>query len=120
MERSNALGNFEIVMLIIAKRFGYLVPIITFGCLIGTQLIANSMTNDPEYYQSNGWIRMAAMLAASLILLLISRKVDAMHSRELIDKNTGEEIVLKPDDSFFFIPMRYWSIILFLAGIWFY
>jgi len=108
------------MMIIVGKRWGYLVPVITFASMWLTELLLESLTDDPQFYQDNRWTKLAAVFLAALIILLTSRWIDARGSRELIDKNTGEEILLQPDDSFFFIPMRIWPYILAVAGLWLY
>jgi hypothetical protein len=39
------------------------------------------------------------------------------HNRTLVDPKTGEQVILRPGTSFFFIPMRAWGPILGIFGI---
>lgn len=46
----------------------------------------------------------------------MGNKWNNAESQTFVDKETGEEVVFKPDHSFFWIPMQYWGGILVAVG----
>lgn len=57
----------------------------------------------------------AALLASSAILWTMAKRLAARPVRTLVDKETGEEVVLREQHTMFWIPIRYWAI--FYAGL---
>jgi uncharacterized membrane protein YhaH (DUF805 family) len=105
---------------------GMLVPL--FGIL--SALLMNIVTIklfDHSYYQEHSWPKLAVLLLAGVaclvtgLLLKRKRLRDAVKERAYIDSlKTGDLRDLAfsgPRDHLMFIPLQYWSLIYFAAGI---
>ena len=103
--------------MIIWKGLGFLVAVITFLVSLGAQLITETMTNDENYYQENSIPLAISILLSGIINGFLGKWINNTKPKILIDKETGEEVILKNNHSFFFIPMEYWSIILVIGSV---
>ncbi|NYE60173.1 hypothetical protein FHW58_001325 [Duganella sp. 1224] len=64
---------------------------------------------------------LAGLLLAAAIVYGLHRLIEARQSpRAYVDKITGEETIVKPRHDLFFIPLKAWSGILALLGVWCY
>ena len=103
--------------MIIWRGLGFFVFVIGFGSLILTEFVSETITHNDRFYQEHGWIVMLGMFLAAVLTyafhcLLVRRK-----DRTVIDKETGEEFVLRSDDSLFFIPVRWWPLVFVIVGV---
>lgn len=103
--------------MLIFSGYGFLVPIVTFGCLVASEFSVEAITKNEAYYQDHGWPKSAAFFASAIVLFLIGRYVGDPGGRLLTDPNTGEEFYIpKNQQSFFFIPLIWWPAILACLG----
>jgi len=102
--------------MLIWKGYGFLVGVITFLSSLVAQLICEYYTKDETYYTSHNAPLAYALVAAGIINGFLGNSLNNRKTKTYIDKETREEIVIKNDNSFFFIPMEYWSIILIIAA----
>lgn len=98
-------------MIIIWNGFGFLVAVITFGCLLVSNLIANAVAGE-GYYEHHQWLMGVSFLAAAAICWFFGSYLRKRPGHVVIDKKTGEEITLRKKHGLFFIPMRWWGVIL--------
>ena len=103
--------------MIIWSGLGFLVAVITFGCLLLTEFATRAAFHDDHYYQAHGWTKLAAFLVAALIVWPLGRYLRAKPARVLVDPATGEQVVFKRNHALFFIPMEYWAPILVVLGM---
>lgn len=103
-------------MIIWAGR-GWIVAVVGCGCLVAAEYATEAAFGDDSYYQEHGWPKLAACLLAAVILFGVTRLPRMNRVRHLIDAETGEHLVLKPDDSFFFIPLKYWPYAAAVLGV---
>lgn len=99
--------------------WGFLVPVVTFGCSLVAEFVVERQMNDDQYYQDHAWPICVAFLVAAIIIWPIGRALNRKPApRELVDPQTGETFVLssRSQHSFFFIPMEYWAPILVSIG----
>ena len=96
---------------------GYLVAVIIFGCSLITELVSERIYQDDRYYQTHSVPLASAFLMAGIIIWIVGRQLNKQKVKTLVDKQTGEEVVLKNNNSFFFIAMEYWAPIMFLASL---
>lgn len=102
--------------MIIFTGLGFLVLVFTFGCSLSASLITNELTGSKEYWREHKWPLAIALLAAGLICWLLGKHLHKKPLRRMMDLDTGEEIILRPSHTFFYIPMVYWGPILALIG----
>jgi hypothetical protein len=99
---------------------GFLVAVIAFACLLGSEFLTESYFRDDAYYQQHGWPKLAAFVIAGVIVWWLGMRWKDQSERVVIEKDTGKEFVLRRDDSFFFIHMKYWGPLLCALGIVFF
>jgi hypothetical protein len=96
---------------------GWLVAVIAFALLVVSEYGWEAVYADPSYYQTHMWPRAAALIAAAVLVWFLAEWLRRSGSRTVIDKATGEEMVIGGDDSLFFVPVRFWAPILAVIGI---
>lgn len=95
---------------------GYVVALVTFGSCLVAEYLTERVMDDDRYYQTHGWPKLVAFSVAALLTGLIARSLDRYGRRRLIDPETGAEVLIRGGDAFFWIPIRYWSVLLVLIG----
>lgn len=101
-------------MFIWQGRGGY-VLLITFLTLLATNYIADFYGGE-GYWESNNWVLGCGLVISGLFVHLLYLKSD--HTpRVLVDESTGERLSLVPEHSLWWIPMKFWSIVLSLFGV---
>ena len=103
--------------MIIWSGLGFVVPGIAFVCFLVTQLAMTAIFQDGRYYTEHGWPKLLAFWIAAVLVGIIGRSLSRKQTKIYIDKATGEEIVMRPNHSFFFIPILYWAPLLAILGI---
>ena len=103
--------------MLIWSGYGILVAPIVFILVIASIIITPIFFDDPEYLSNNPWPGGVALLVAGIICWYLGGWLRNRHNRTLFDRSTGEDVILRPGTSFFFIPMRAWGPILGLVGL---
>jgi glycerol uptake facilitator-like aquaporin len=103
--------------MIIWNRWGFLVPVITLGTCIVSEILWEFITKDEKFYQNNPEPLAIALLVAGIINISFGNWINRRKARRLVDKETGEEVILKDNHSFFWIPIEYWGIVLIAWSI---
>jgi hypothetical protein len=103
---------------LIWKGKGWQVIAVTFGCSLIAELLTRLITHDDNFYQINPYPLPAALAVASLIIYFLYKNIK---TEEEINFNTNPKSQNKSvgdkQHSFFFIPMKYWSLIILCCGI---
>ncbi|WP_406700690.1 hypothetical protein V5E97_18020 [Singulisphaera sp. Ch08] len=102
--------------MIIWSGLGFLVPVITFLCLLATEFLVEASAHDERYYQANGWPKLVGCIIAAVLVGPIGRLLNRRTGKILLDPETGKEVVVGRNNTFFFIPMEYWAPLLILLG----
>src|SRR5215208_6698883 len=102
--------------MIIWSGWGWLVPAVVFIVSLVVQVIAKAASGQDQIYQEQPWLFATSTLLAGVIVWFLARYFDKKQGRVVIDKQTGQEMLLKSSDSFFFVPMRFWVFILPVIG----
>ncbi|MBP1851064.1 hypothetical protein [Rhizobium halophytocola] len=108
-------------MFVIWRGWGILVILgAALGALTGGLILSFAQSMMPSGLEP-GFLGLFATCGTVFSAMLLE---NADEGRAMIDAQTGERLVLKRDDSLFFIPVRYWSwimgsitVILFLTGL---
>ncbi len=58
-----------------------------------------------------------SLFVAGIFSWIMGKKWNESNQKSLVDKETGEEIILKPNHSLFWIKMQYWGVIFGILGI---
>jgi hypothetical protein len=103
--------------MIIWRGFGFLVAIIGLATLAIAEKISERITGDQQFYQHHGWVALAGMLVAAALTYGLHRLLVLQKGRAVIDKETGQEIVLRSNHSLFFVPVQLWPVIFVVLGL---
>jgi hypothetical protein len=107
--------------MIIWSGFGILVFVFAFGCSLVMNLLMNPLFGD-EYFETHAWPLSLALVVAGALSWIVGNALNGRRSKMLIEKETGREIVLRPNHTLFFVKMQYWGpilIVLALASLFF-
>jgi hypothetical protein len=96
---------------------GFLVAVVTFGCCLASEVLVEAAFDDQCYYQAHGWPKLAAFVVAAAVIGVIGRYLKRRQGTVLIDPETGSEVIVGREHTFFFIPVEYWSPILLVLGL---
>jgi len=100
-------------MIFIWKGYGFLVPIITIALVGFTSVLFSSVFTTTQPYG----VCIGALAAAVAIWYAGNSFNSPAKDRVMIDKATGQEWIIKPDHSLFFIKMQYWAYIVGAIGV---
>lgn len=103
--------------MIIWSGLGFLVAVIGFASLILTEFVSEKVTGDDQFYQEHGWVIFVGMLLAAGLSYGLHRLLLLQKGRIVIDKETGQEIVLRSSHSLFFIPVKWWPVVFVGLGV---
>lgn len=104
--------------MIIWSGWGFLVAVFVFGCSLVMELLVSSITGNENYYQQAIWPLALALILSGVISWFMGKRLNKPGVKTLIDKDTGEEVILKNKrHRLFFIPMEYWGPILVVIAL---
>ncbi len=95
---------------------GFLVAVFAFGCSLAANVITNSVMGE-GYWEENQWTFGLSLLVAACLSWFVGQSLASKGAKTFIDKETGEEVVIAPNHSLFFIKMHWWGPILLVFGI---
>jgi hypothetical protein len=82
------------------------------------ELLVRSIIGNENYYQQAIWPLALALVISGVISWFLGKRLNKPRGRTLIDKETGEEVILKNTrHRLFFIPMEYWGPILLVIAL---
>ena len=67
--------------------------------------------------EAEGYALVLGLLAAAAVNWVVGRRLNSQPGREMIDKTTGQTLVLRRRHSLFFIRMEWWSLVLAAAAV---
>lgn len=102
--------------MIIWRGFGCLAIPIIAGCFFWVE-VWFELISSHEFYRDHGWPKVVAGLVAAVAVWFIGSYLNSRPGRALIDKQTGEEVVIRPSHDLFFIPMQWWSFAAVAIGV---
>ena len=104
--------------MIIWSGWGILVPVIVIGTSLIMEIVTEAAFNDDSYYQSQSWPLALTLVVSGILVWFIGKSLNSKSERVVIDKQTGEELVLNASNHrLFFVKMEYWSPVLLAAAI---
>ena len=96
--------------MIIWNGLGFVIIIIAVACLLLGNLILGAAWSTNSMAQG-GALLITAALTFLFDKIVLAKRVD----KTLMNKETGEDVTIRRDDSLFFVPFRFWPLI--LAGL---
>jgi hypothetical protein len=106
--------------MIIWRGKGILVAVIAFVCLLLAELATRLMFGDETYYQNHGWPKLVGFWVAAGLVYAMRSWLGGGPARILIDEEHEKEIKLPAEGALFFVPVRYWPVVLLGLGVAFY
>jgi hypothetical protein len=95
---------------------GYLVPAIVFFVGLALNLATNLMWGE-AYWDNHAWPVGCEFILSGGLIWVVERQLAKQAGRVLIDEQTGQRVVLSSNHQFFWIPMKWWGVILVGIGI---
>ncbi len=71
-------------------------------------------------YKALPWPIPLAILLGAIPTTITGIKLNGRPGRVLLDPETGEQVIIKPRHSLFWIPMQYWGPIMAIISAWMY
>ena len=102
--------------MVIWQGFGIIIPFVVVLMTQGFIFVAEKLSGPGAYDANPLWPSVDLGLTAILITAL-GMYLRRRGARVVIDKETGQELVLRSKHSLFFVPMEYWGGILLVGGI---
>ncbi|MEZ5856191.1 MAG: hypothetical protein R3D67_16110 [Hyphomicrobiaceae bacterium] len=102
--------------MIIWRGWGLIVLVITFGCSLIAQLLTDQLLGS-AYWNAHAWPFGVAMIVAGGVVWLFSQVLGRGPPRTLVDEQTGERVVVLPRHDLFFVPIKWWAVLLPGIGI---
>ena len=103
--------------MLIWKGAGYVVPVATFATLVLTELSVERWFGDERYYQHHGWPKFAGLALAALVVFALGTALRRRGAKTLVEKDTGREVVVRPEHTFFFVDVQYWGYLLLVLAV---
>ncbi|MGE5516172.1 MAG: hypothetical protein ACM31D_10165 [Bacteroidota bacterium] len=102
--------------MVIWQGLGILIPFVVVLMTQGLVALAEKL-GGPGAYNANPLWGVAAMGLSALVVTALGIYLRRRGARVVVDKETGQELVLRSRHTLFFIPMEYWGAILVVGGI---
>ena len=100
-------------MIIIWKGYGFLVPFIIVS-VVGAISVLSWLLFPTTVFLGPC---IGSFLAAAAVWYIGKKFNSPLKNRVMIDKQSGQEFILKPDHSLFFIKMQYWAFVMAPIGL---
>lgn len=88
---------------------GFLVLVFGFGFSLLANLITNSVTGGPTYWDNHKWPLAASLLVSAVACWFVGLSLRNKGARTLVDLETGEHVIVNRSHTFFFIPVMWWG-----------
>jgi cytochrome b561 len=103
--------------LIIWRGWGFLVAVIVLVALIAMELVASALQGEGAYQEETALWAGIGLLLAGAVIYPLGRRLNGGEGRLMVDKQTGQEVLIKPIHSLFFIRMEYWGLAALAGGV---
>lgn len=95
--------------MLVWQGWGILVVAIPFAVIAVVSAIWTAMFGSAAAREGATLMLGVALLVSAPLVYLLGKRLDARPGRTMIDKDTGQEIVLRGAHTLFFVPVRYWA-----------
>ena len=112
--RADRAAFVSAVSPIVFTGYGFLVPLFCLACVVVTEITAEGITKDDEYYQMHAWPLAFAMACAGTLCLVTGKRLAERFEQADDETEDGDAPV---PDTFFSVEMPYWGPILFVVAL---
>ncbi len=104
--------------MIIWRGWGLVAVVLGFAALLGAPFVVDAVAGRGTYSRDAWLYAGPAVAVAGVLTFFVGRWLnDPRRGRVLVDKKTGEEVLDKPRNDLFFIPMELWGGALVVLGV---
>jgi hypothetical protein len=104
--------------MIIWQGWGLIPVFIVFGILFLTETIINALFHSSTYFNNHIWASCVAFILSGVVTIYFDKLLNKLQKPKVyIDKETGEEVLMKSSNKLFFIKINYIGYILVGLGI---
>lgn len=96
--------------------FAFVIPFVT---VLVFQVLTQVVGGEAAMRQNVQVINGVALITSAVIVSVMGRRLAARPVRELVDKVTGQEVILRERHTMFFVPMKYWAWFWAVVGVGF-
>ena len=104
-------------MIIIWRGAGGLVIIFGIASALLTNIFASEIFRQDNYFAGHSWIQALCLWIAGAASWFVGRYLNTRPGKPVIDKQTGQRVIEKPNHHLMFIKMEYWGPIYFAIGM---
>jgi len=84
----------------------------TITPILVAELLCNKLAGTPTYWESHAWPLAAGFMTSAVVVWLLGRLLERRPGRLMQDLKTGQRVELRRPHDLFFIPVKYWGVIL--------
>ena len=99
------------------SRLGFLVAVFVFGCSLVANVLTNHLTGSENYWNEHKWPFGVSLLISGVLSWVVGAWLAVSRTKTLVDKETGQETVIRPNHTLFFVKMHWWGPILLVIGV---
>ena len=103
--------------MLVWQGWGILVVGIAFAMIVVVSAIWTAVFGESSVNTNYPMILGIALLLSAPIIYLLGNRLEARPGRTMIDKETGQEVVLRGAHTLFFVRLRYWAWISAILGV---
>lgn len=103
--------------MLIWSGLGFLTVVIMVVCGISTRFILETVTGDVNAFEAGNTGIVITMLVSAVLNFGFYKFLTRKQECVVIDKKTGQEIVLVKNHSLFFIPVKWWTLIFVILSV---
>jgi len=104
-------------MIVIWRGAGGLVLIFGIFSAVLTNVVSSEIFRQDNYFAGHSWIQALCLWIAGAASWFVGRYLNTRPGKPVIDKQTGQRVIEKPNHHLMFIKMEYWGPIYFAIGM---
>ena len=104
-------------MIVIWRGAGGLVIIFGIISAVLGNVVASAFSNQNDYFARHAWLQAGALWFAGVTSWFAGRYFNTRPGKGVVNRQTGETVIEKPNHHLMFIKMEYWGLIYFAIGL---
>jgi hypothetical protein len=103
-------------MIVIWRGAGPLVLLFGIISAVVLNVVTSSAFHQDNYFASHSWSQAVALWTAGVASWFAGKYLNGQPGKEIIDSQTGQRIIQRPNHHLMFIKVEYWGPIYFVIG----
>jgi hypothetical protein len=104
-------------MIIVWRGAGGAFIFIGIGVCLLLNIVTSAVYHQNDYFSAHLWTKVAALWITGASSWFLGRYLNGKPGHVSIDRETGREVLVKPNHHFMFIKLEYWGAIVFAIGV---